>query len=65
VDSNPNIRGYVMPGIPVLGPDEVAGRSEQILICSVAFEKEIEEMIRARLGLKNPILLVSGRTSDR
>jgi hypothetical protein len=56
VDSNPNLQGRELAGRKVLAPVQLAGRREEILICSVAFGCEIEIQIRERLGLTNSIV---------
>ncbi len=59
VDSNPHLRGAQLEGRPILGPEEIAGRTEAILIGSFAFEKEIIDQIRNRLGMKNRLISLS------
>lgn len=56
VDSNPNYQGRSLHGAPVLGPGELAGRPEAILISSQQFQEEIADQIRKGLGLPNEIL---------
>jgi 2-polyprenyl-3-methyl-5-hydroxy-6-metoxy-1,4-benzoquinol methylase len=56
VDANPHLQGAQLAGRPVLAPAAMAGRSETILICSVAFEKEIVRDIRERHRLANPLV---------
>jgi len=56
IDSNPNYRGHVLHGVPVIGPEDVTGRTEPILISSQQFQEEIADQIRNRLGLANEII---------
>jgi 2-polyprenyl-3-methyl-5-hydroxy-6-metoxy-1,4-benzoquinol methylase len=56
VDSNPHLQGTQLAGRKVLAPKEISGLLEPILICSVAFEHEIIELIRRRLLLTNRLL---------
>jgi SAM-dependent methyltransferase len=56
VDSNPNYRGHTLQGAPVLGPGDLASRSEPILISSQQFQEEIADQIRHGLGLPNEII---------
>jgi len=56
VDSNIHLRGTHLVGRTILAPMEILGRSERILICSVAFEREIVHLIRQQLGLSNPLI---------
>lgn len=55
VDSSPHLQGALLAGRPVWPPDRLAGRTEAILVCSVAFEREIIRLIRDQLGLPNPV----------
>ena len=56
VDSNPHLRGLSLANRPILEPHQIVDRKETILICSWAFEMEIIETIRKRLGLQNQII---------
>lgn len=56
VDSSPSLQGRDLAGRRILAPSQLAGRSEDILICSVAFGREIEIQIRERLRLTNAIV---------
>jgi SAM-dependent methyltransferase len=56
VDSNPHLQGKQLSGRPVLAPGAVAGRSEAIVIGSVAFEREIVDLIQKQLRLGNRIV---------
>jgi hypothetical protein len=58
VDSNAHWRGQKLAGRDILGPDQLAGRPEAIVICSAAFEHEIAATIRHKLGLANRILSI-------
>jgi 2-polyprenyl-3-methyl-5-hydroxy-6-metoxy-1,4-benzoquinol methylase len=61
VDSNSDIQGKTLAGRPILSPAQIVVSSETILICSIAFEKEIVETIRLRHGLRNKIVSILGR----
>jgi SAM-dependent methyltransferase len=56
VDSNPHWQGQLLAGRPVLRPDQISGRKEDVLICSVAFEKEIADAIRNDYGIRNRMI---------
>ena len=56
LDSNLNYRGHTLQGAPVLGPGDLAGRTEPILISSQQFQEEIADQIRNGLGLSNEII---------
>lgn len=56
VDSNPHMQGALLAGRSILAPGDIAGRSEAIVIGSVAFEREIVQLIREKLSLRNPIV---------
>lgn len=60
VDSNVQQHGRQLAGRPVFAPAEIAGRGESILVCSIAFEREIVATIRTRLALSNPVLTLYG-----
>lgn len=60
VDNNPVLRGKTLAGAPVIGPleigpREIAGTPEPILIATLLHADEISAQIR-RLGLGNPVL---------
>jgi SAM-dependent methyltransferase len=56
VDSNPHYRGRRLHGVPVIGPSDVDDGPTPILIASFPFQREIEDQIRAGLGLRNPVI---------
>ncbi len=55
VDSNPILRGKRMAGAPIVGPREIAGTREPIVIATMLHAEEIRADIQA-LGFSNPIL---------
>ena len=55
VDNNPILRGKTLAGSPVVGPQEIAGTREPIIIATLLHADEISAQIR-RLGLSNPVL---------
>lgn len=57
VDNNPILRGKRITGAPIVGPEEIAGTYEPILIiiATLLHADEICAQIR-RLGLRNPVL---------
>lgn len=56
VDSNSKYQGQRLRGIPVWHPDRLQGTTEPVLISSYAAQKDIEDTIRVRLGLKNEVI---------
>jgi FlaA1/EpsC-like NDP-sugar epimerase len=54
VDSNPILRGKTFAGVPIVGPQEIAGTCEPIVIATLLHADEISAQIR-RLGLSNPV----------
>jgi FlaA1/EpsC-like NDP-sugar epimerase len=68
VDNNPALRGKTFRGAPVVGPKDMAGSHEPIVIATLLHDGEISAQIR-RLGLENPVITLlptqtaeSGRT---
>jgi 2-polyprenyl-3-methyl-5-hydroxy-6-metoxy-1,4-benzoquinol methylase len=59
VDSNPHLVGTVLAERLVMAPEALAGRGEDILIASFAFEREIVDQIRHRLKLTNRLITLS------
>ena len=59
IDSNPHYQGQSMIGRPVIGPHELMGRTEPILISSWVFVDEITRQIREELGLDNEIIRIN------
>jgi len=55
VDNNPILRGKTMAGAPIVGPEQIAGTTDPIIIATLLHAGEISDQIR-RLGLRNPIL---------
>jgi SAM-dependent methyltransferase len=60
VDNNPILRGKTIAGAPIIGPremgpQEIAGTREPIIIATMLHAGEISAQIR-RLGLGNPVL---------
>lgn len=59
VDSSVHLHGTRLAGRMILSPAQLTGRSEAILICSVAFEREIIRAIREQHGLANELMTLS------
>ncbi|HSZ63823.1 MAG TPA: class I SAM-dependent methyltransferase [Terriglobales bacterium] len=55
VDNNPILRGKTLAGAPIVGPQQIIGTTEPIIIATLLHAGEISAQIR-RLGLTNPIL---------
>ena len=55
VDNNPILRGKTLAGASIVGPQEIAGTPEPIIIATLLHADEISTQIR-RLGLNNPVL---------
>jgi 2-polyprenyl-3-methyl-5-hydroxy-6-metoxy-1,4-benzoquinol methylase len=55
VDNNPVLRGKTLRGAPIVGPQEIAGTRDPILIATLLHTGEISAQIR-RLGIHNPVL---------
>ncbi|MFY9903745.1 MAG: class I SAM-dependent methyltransferase [Terriglobales bacterium] len=55
VDNNPIFRGKTLAGAPIVGPQQIAGTAEPIIIATLLHSGEISAQIR-RLGLSNPIV---------
>lgn len=64
VDSNPHLWGLHLCGRPVLSPAKIADHNESILICSVAFEREIIQLIREQLKLTNRLISLAGSGAE-
>lgn len=58
VDSNPRYQGKQLNGIPIIGPQDVPGRDETILISSRVFQAEIAAQIREELKCRNEMILL-------
>ena len=56
VDSSPHLQDKQLAGRTIFAPANIIGRSERILICSVAFEREIVRFIRDTLALSNHLI---------
>jgi SAM-dependent methyltransferase len=63
VDSNPILRGKTLAGAPIVGPQEIAGTDEPIVIATLLHADEIRAHIR-RLGLSNPIFSLLPHTQS-
>jgi len=59
IDSNPHYHGQHIIGRPVIGPQELKGRPDPILVSSWAFFDEISRQIREDLGLDNEIIRIN------
>jgi SAM-dependent methyltransferase len=57
VDNNPILRGKTLRGAPIVGPEEIMGSREPIVIATLLHAGEISAQIR-RLGLRNPVILL-------
>ncbi len=55
VDSNPIYHRRTLTGIPIVGPSEISGHPEPIVVASVLHDKEITATIRS-LGLRNHVI---------
>lgn len=55
VDNNPVLRGKTLAGAPIVGPQQIAGRDQPIIIATLLHAGEIRDQIR-RLGISNPVL---------
>ncbi len=58
IDSNPRYHDKDLNGIPIIGPANLPGRTEPILISSRVFQQDIQRQIREVLRLRNPIHLL-------
>lgn len=61
VDSNPINQGRLLRGVPILAPDAIRHMAQPILVASTLHQDEIVGVIRSRLGLMNPLILLSER----
>lgn len=59
VDSSPHLHGADLVGRKILMPAQIAERTERILICSVAFKREIVHTIREQIALSNGLIMFS------
>jgi hypothetical protein len=55
VDNNLILRGKTLASAPIVGPQEIAGTHEPIVVATLLHAGEISAQIR-RLGLSNPVL---------
>jgi FlaA1/EpsC-like NDP-sugar epimerase len=60
VDGNPIHHGKVLRGIKVMAPEEVRRLPYPIVIATTLHHRQIEETIRNRLQLPNPIVTLPG-----
>lgn len=65
VDANPAYQGKCLEGISILSPEELASRSEPILISSQQFQDEIAARIREDFRLSNELILLYPSSSVR
>jgi len=56
VDSNVRYQGKQLDGIPIISPNDLKSKAESILISSRVFQKEIKDVIRIELKVKNEII---------
>jgi len=63
VDSNAHLRGASLAGRPILGPDQLAGMGQRILVCSLTFQDEILGAIREHLGPGARVITLPGKNS--
>jgi SAM-dependent methyltransferase len=61
VDSNVKYQGKTLHDLPILGPEELKGRSETVLISSWMYQEEIHQQLRDTLGLPNKVVLIYAR----
>ena len=63
VDSNPINQGRLLRDVPILAPEAIRGMAQPILVASTLHQDEIVAVIRSRMGLTNPLILLSSRTN--
>ena len=63
VDSNPINQGRLLRGVPILAPDAIRSMAQPILVASTLHQDEIVAVIRERMKLTNPLILLSSRTN--
>jgi len=63
VDNNPILRGKTLAGAPIVGPQQVAGTQEPIIIATLLHADEIGAQIR-HLGLSNPVVFLLPLAKD-
>jgi SAM-dependent methyltransferase len=59
VDGNPINHGRVLHGQRIIAPAHVANLPHPIVITSILHQGEIEQVIRDRLGLRNPLITLA------
>jgi SAM-dependent methyltransferase len=59
IDSDRNLQGKKLAGKEIVDPRTLRNRKEAILVCSVAFEREIVRVIREQLDLSNELITLS------
>jgi SAM-dependent methyltransferase len=62
VDNNPVLRGKTLAGAPIVGPQQIGGTTDPIIIATLLHAGEISAQIR-HLGLSNPILALLPESS--
>jgi SAM-dependent methyltransferase len=60
VDSDPQQQGGRLAGRPIVRWDAATTRNETVIICSVAFEKEIADTIRGNRGYSGRVMTIFG-----
>jgi SAM-dependent methyltransferase len=60
VDSNPHVQCHSLGGRPVMKPSELRGRTETLLVGSIAFAAEIAAAVRSQYNLPNRVLSLLG-----
>lgn len=58
IDSDPKYSGQSLRGVKILGPKDISGRTEPILVSSYGFQNEIAHHIRHHLGAPNRLILL-------
>jgi SAM-dependent methyltransferase len=64
VDNNPILRGKTLAGAPIVGPQEIAGTEDPIVVATLLHADEISVQIR-RLGFGNPVVSLDVRSEVR
>jgi hypothetical protein len=58
VDGNPINQGRVLRGVTILAPEQIQGMEEPIVIATILHQKEIVQVIREKMRLPNPVVLL-------
>jgi len=56
VDSNPHLQGRRLAGIPIQPPAWLGTFEGSVLVASRGYAREIQQLIRAELGFRHPVL---------